>query len=91
MELTGLAMQYGINVQHVAAGHVSGLYSPFHPTTRKMQNTMSDSIDRYYDQFKGKLWSLEHVWATEALSGYNPTSHVNSNANADSLAGGLLD
>jgi signal peptide peptidase SppA len=52
MDLTGLASQYGINVEHVAAGDLSGSYMPFHPMSRKMRTNMAGQIDRYYAQFK---------------------------------------
>lgn len=52
MDLTGLAAKYGINVEHVAAGDLSGTYMPFHPMSQKMKKNMAEQIDRYYAQFK---------------------------------------
>jgi signal peptide peptidase SppA len=53
MDLTGLATKYNIKVDHVATGELSGVMSPFVPMSSKMKKTMADTIDRYYDQFKG--------------------------------------
>lgn len=52
MDLTGLAAKYGINVEHVATGDLSGSYMPFYPMSNKMKKNMAGQIDRYYAQFK---------------------------------------
>jgi signal peptide peptidase SppA len=55
MDLTGLASKYNIKVDHVATGELSGVMSPFVPMSSKMKKTMADTIDRYYEQFKGAV------------------------------------
>jgi signal peptide peptidase SppA len=65
-DLTGLASKYGVKVQHVPSGDYSAMYSPFYPMSHKMKKSISGTIDRCYDQFKGVVasgrgLSLEHV------------------------------
>ena len=52
VDLTGLAAQYGVNVQSIPAGDLSASYSPFAPMSKKMKQNMAGQIDRYYAQFK---------------------------------------
>ena len=52
LDLTELARQYGVTVDHVATSDLSGLLDPFHPMTRKMKKNIADAMDRGYSQFK---------------------------------------
>jgi len=69
-DATGLAAQYGVNVQHIATGPVSSTYSPFQPLTRKMQDNLSRNVDRVYDYFKEIVSSGRHLSPeeTEAIA-----------------------
>lgn len=66
MDLSGLAKKYGINVQHVSTSDLAGTYNTFYPMTKKMKILLSDTTDRYYDQFKlivseGRNLSIDDV------------------------------
>lgn len=61
MDLSGLAKQYGINVEHVTTSDLAGSYNSFYPMTQKMKQLMSEAIDRYYDQFKSIVADGRHM------------------------------
>lgn len=68
IDLTGMASQYGVKVQHVVAGPFSLSSSAFQPLTKPIKENSSASVDRVYDFFKshvseGRGMSLEEVEA----------------------------
>jgi signal peptide peptidase SppA len=52
MDLTGLAAKYGVRVEHIASGDLTGTYQPFYPMNYKMKKHLGNQIDRFYAQFK---------------------------------------
>jgi protease-4 len=52
LDLTQLAANYGVNVQHVSSGDLAAVYQPLAPMSRKMKRQVADSIDRHYAGFK---------------------------------------
>ena len=52
LDLTGLAKQYGINVEHIPSSELSASYSPFAPMGNKMKENFATQVDRWYAQFK---------------------------------------
>lgn len=52
LDLTDFASRYGVNVEHVATGSHSTMYSPFQPMTRKTNETMMRNVDQCYEWFK---------------------------------------
>lgn len=56
-DLTGLGAKYGVKVQHVASGDLSGEFDAWYPMSRKMKRIYWEGIDRYYEQFKGVVSS----------------------------------
>ena len=51
-DLTQLAKQYKVNVEHVASSELAATFSPFYPLTRKMKHEIVTLVDRMYGQFK---------------------------------------
>ncbi|GKY99057.1 hypothetical protein MPSEU_000861400 [Mayamaea pseudoterrestris] len=51
-DLTNLAKQYGVATDSISTGELAGMFSSMEPMTRKMQNAMEATIDRYYHDFK---------------------------------------
>lgn len=51
-DLTQLAHQYKVNVEHVVSSELAATFSPFHPLTRKMKQEIGTLVDRMYGQFK---------------------------------------
>lgn len=51
-DLTQLAKQYKVNVEHVASSELAATFSPFHPLTRQMKHEIATLVDRMYGQFK---------------------------------------
>lgn len=52
-DFTDFIARYGVTCEHVSVGELSAIMSPFHPMTRRMKESVAQSIDRYYKQFKG--------------------------------------
>mmetsp|Transcript_2571 Transcript_2571/g.3616 ORF Transcript_2571/g.3616 Transcript_2571/m.3616 type:complete len:815 (-) Transcript_2571:6-2450(-) len=51
-DLSEMAAQYGVNVEHVATGPHSTSYNLFQPMTKPVKTNFSRNVDRFYDYFK---------------------------------------
>ena len=67
-DMTKLAKQYGVNVEHVATGDLAGTYSPFYPMSRKMKKLMGERIDRSYLHFKEIVGDGRKLTDVESLA-----------------------
>ncbi|GAX10829.1 protease IV [Fistulifera solaris] len=64
-DLTQLAKQYQVNVEHVTSSELAATFSPFHPLTRKMKKEIVRLVDRMYGQFKEICAEGRHLPLTE--------------------------